>query len=74
MKTQSGILLFTKAEQKDMETVLRHAGRDLDFGWGGSYGGHEENNKREVAAAAKEVAAGKRGIELIRWIIEQYKK
>ena len=74
MKMQSGILLFTKAEQKDMELVLRHAERDLEYGWDGSYGGHEVDDKREEARAQKEIASSKRGIELIRWIIDNYKK
>lgn len=74
MYTKNGVLSFGKKEKNDMETVIHHALRDLDFGWGGSYGGHDENNTKEVKQSQKEIESAKRGIENIRWIIETYKK
>lgn len=74
MYTHSGVLKFGKREEKAMRLVLEHAKKDLSYGWGGSYGGYDENNKKEEKMAEKAMKEAKEGIKAFEWILDTYKK
>lgn len=74
MKTYNGQLRFGKREEEAMRIVLRHAKVDLSYGWDGSYGGHDKNNKSESKKAEQEIKKAEEGVSHIEWILDTFKK
>lgn len=56
---------MSKAEHKEIELMLEHAQRDIEYGASGSYGDGEKVNQRKQEKAL-------RGIRYVRWILEAY--
>ncbi len=69
-KTKSGVLYLSKIERKALDVLRYHAKCDLNYGWDGSYGGHDEDDKKAERASQAERKLGQRGIELIDFILD----
>lgn len=69
MIIKSGVAKITKKEFEAIKTVLIHSKIDIKYGWGGSFGGYDEDSKTETKEAEKEVKKAELGIELINHII-----
>ena len=60
---------ITRAQKRAVEIMLDHAERDIAYGWGGTYGGYQEDDKREEREAVKMTALGVQGIAIVReWL------
>jgi hypothetical protein len=70
MKTKSGILILTKKEIEALELLRHQTLIDLHYGWGGSYGGHDEDDKTEEKKYNARVAKGKLGVEVIDFVLQ----
>ena len=46
---------FTK---KELEVLIKHWEKNLDYGWDGTFGGYEESDKRLKAYCQKEMKIG----------------
>jgi hypothetical protein len=67
MYTHSGEIKANKRDIEDIKTFIRHARMDMDFGSGGSYVDHKADGE---ALDNKELASGKRGLELVEYLLE----
>ncbi len=56
-------VLFTK---KEFEILYHHFKANLDYGYGGSFGGHDENDKEEVKKFNQELKIGEKILEKMR--------
>lgn len=74
MKTVSGILVLGKREVKALELVAHHVQLDIDYGWDGTYGGHNDENKREVRQYEARVKKAELGVDVIKFILTSLKK
>lgn len=54
--------------KKAIENLIRHAKADINFGWHGSYGGGNEENKNG-GIQTSEVKKAKRAIEFLESLI-----
>ena len=70
MQTRSGILVLTKTERKALELLRDHAEKDMSYGWGGSYGGHDEDNKKEEREYEQKLKQGRLGLAVINWVLK----
>lgn len=69
-QTKSGILHLTKTEIKNLEVLIRHVKADISYGWGGSYGGYDEENKKEEEKARQEVKKAKDALQTLEFILQ----
>jgi hypothetical protein len=70
MRIVSGTIKANEQDIEDIKTFLFHAKADMVFGWDGSYGGYDENDKKAEREATKELESGKRGLENIEFLLE----
>lgn len=62
---------MNKTERAKIELLLQHAAKDMDFAWNGSYGGHDEDDKKANAEMLRNIKKGRDAIEIVRWIINE---
>lgn len=55
----------------DLLNLIDHARKDISYGWGGSYGGYDESDKKAEKESEKAIKSSERAIELIKKIIIQ---
>jgi hypothetical protein len=70
MNTHNGILNFGKREEEAMRCVLKHVKEDINYGGGGTFSDRTPDDDIDM----KEIEKAKRGVRLIEWIIDTYKK
>ena len=63
------MIKLTKKETNDLLNLIDQTRRDISFGWGGSYGGHDEDDIKEQKESEKKINSSKRAIEIIKKII-----
>lgn len=69
-KTHSGQLILTKSDREAIAVLVNHVKKDIDFDWGGSYGGYNEDSKSEVREAEREVKKAENALEIIQFILD----
>ncbi len=62
---------LTPKQINDLLNLIDHARKDIGYGWGGTYGGYEESDKREEKKSIASVKSSERAIEIIKTIIMQ---
>lgn len=66
-KIKGGQLILNKTEKKEIETMIEHSKKDIDYGWDGSFGGYD--NKSEEKQCEADVKKVKNAIETLKFII-----
>lgn len=70
---QSGYLKTNKKDREAIEVFMQHAWGDICYGLEGTYVPSDDTPK-EQKEAMREYAKGKRGYELIQWLISEIVK
>jgi len=53
----------------DLLNLIDHARRDIEYGWGGTYGGYEESDKQAAKESKQSVKNTERAINFIKKLI-----
>jgi hypothetical protein len=52
-----------KLTQTEIEVLSKHLRKDLDYGWDGTFGGYEKNDKEFKKECLKEMKIGNKVLE-----------
>jgi len=70
MKTISGILKLGKRERESLEVLARHSKADISYGWDGSFGGYDTEDKKAEKDFEIEIKKAQIGLEVIDFVLQ----